>query len=67
MGITTEQGMEMREQRERMEYLWRLERVRGLVRPRRFRVPRNASCPCGSGRKYKRCCESQHGWREGSA
>ena len=20
------------------------------------RVPRNAECPCGSGRKYKRCC-----------
>src|SRR5213593_3983966 len=19
-------------------------------------VPRNASCPCGSGRKYKKCC-----------
>ncbi len=22
----------------------------------RVRVPRNASCPCGSGRKYKHCC-----------
>src|SRR5215470_10051930 len=21
-----------------------------------MRVPRNAPCPCGSGRKYKRCC-----------
>jgi len=19
-------------------------------------IPRNAACPCGSGRKYKRCC-----------
>jgi hypothetical protein len=19
-------------------------------------IPRNASCPCGSGEKYKRCC-----------
>ena len=23
---------------------------------RRTKVPRNAPCPCGSGRKYKRCC-----------
>lgn len=22
------------------------------------KVPRNARCPCGSGRKYKRCCGS---------
>jgi transposase-like protein len=25
-------------------------------RPQAGRVPRNASCPCGSGKKYKRCC-----------
>ncbi|MGH2872053.1 MAG: SEC-C metal-binding domain-containing protein [Solirubrobacteraceae bacterium] len=25
--------------------------------PRRAtKVPRNAPCPCGSGRKYKKCC-----------
>jgi transposase-like protein len=22
------------------------------------RTPRNAACPCGSGKKYKRCCDS---------
>ena len=25
-------------------------------RPKHETVARNASCPCGSGRKYKRCC-----------
>ena len=24
--------------------------------PRRVKVGRNAPCPCGSGRKYKKCC-----------
>jgi preprotein translocase subunit SecA len=24
--------------------------------PPRERVPRNAPCPCGSGKKYKQCC-----------
>jgi uncharacterized protein YecA (UPF0149 family) len=23
---------------------------------REFRIPRNAACPCGSGKKYKKCC-----------
>ncbi len=23
-------------------------------------ISRNAPCPCGSGKKYKRCCESKH-------
>ena len=26
------------------------------IRPRSLRVGRNELCPCGSGRKYKRCC-----------
>jgi len=26
------------------------------IRPRSLRVGRNDPCPCGSGRKYKRCC-----------
>jgi uncharacterized protein len=34
-----------------------------LVRPRSFegvdaKIPRNAPCPCGSGKKFKRCCGS---------
>ena len=26
------------------------------IRPRALRVGRNDPCPCGSGRKFKRCC-----------
>jgi hypothetical protein len=55
----------------RDELLRRHHEVRDLVRrtaerkapalssgpaPSRAGVPRNAPCPCGSGRKYKRCC-----------
>lgn len=25
------------------------------------KIERNASCPCGSGKKYKRCCGQEHG------
>ena len=25
-------------------------------RPRETKIPRNAKCPCGSGKKYKHCC-----------
>ncbi|MEB2312495.1 MAG: SEC-C metal-binding domain-containing protein [Sorangiineae bacterium] len=30
------------------------------------RVGRNDPCPCGSGKKYKRCCEAKHQDREAS-
>jgi hypothetical protein len=30
--------------------------------PPRERVPRNAPCPCGSGRKYKQCCMWKDRW-----
>ncbi|MEW6094070.1 MAG: SEC-C metal-binding domain-containing protein [Chloroflexota bacterium] len=26
------------------------------VRPRKKKAGRNDPCPCGSGRKYKKCC-----------
>jgi preprotein translocase subunit SecA len=26
------------------------------IRNREEKVPRNAPCPCGSGKKYKNCC-----------
>jgi len=29
------------------------------IRPRSLRPSRNAPCPCGSGRKFKRCCADQ--------
>ncbi|MGQ0732451.1 MAG: SEC-C metal-binding domain-containing protein [Acidobacteriota bacterium] len=29
-------------------------------------VGRNDACPCGSGKKYKRCCESKRGSSRGS-
>ncbi|MGA2135925.1 MAG: SEC-C metal-binding domain-containing protein [Bryobacteraceae bacterium] len=28
--------------------------------PPKHRPGRNDPCPCGSGRKYKRCCQSNH-------
>jgi hypothetical protein len=30
--------------------------------PRKKRVPRNAPCPCGSGKKYKQCCMWRDRW-----
>jgi tetratricopeptide (TPR) repeat protein len=36
-----------------------LDAARPSIRPRRAtKVGRNAPCPCGSGRKYKKCCGS---------
>lgn len=25
-----------------------------------MKIGRNALCPCGSGKKYKRCCQGKH-------
>jgi hypothetical protein len=36
--------------------LYRGEDLGFAFSPRRERVPRNAPCPCGSGRRYKQCC-----------
>jgi len=33
---------------------WLLNRVRPARQ--RFKWPRNAPCPCGSGKKFKHCC-----------
>ena len=30
--------------------------VKTLKAPSRVKVGRNAPCPCGSGKKYKKCC-----------
>jgi uncharacterized protein len=38
------------------EFWRRSERAGNGVRPRSVRTGRNAPCPCGSGRKFKRCC-----------
>ncbi len=36
---------------------WRGQPVKPLIEPRRVqKVGRNDPCPCGSGRKYKKCC-----------
>jgi uncharacterized protein len=35
---------------------WKAAAWRTTIRPRSLRVSRNEPCPCGSGRKYKRCC-----------
>lgn len=31
-------------------------RLKFSVSPRNIRISRNAPCPCGSGKKYKKCC-----------
>jgi tetratricopeptide (TPR) repeat protein len=42
-----------------MEIVEALDAARPAIRPRRAtKVGRNVSCPCGSGRKYKKCCGS---------
>jgi hypothetical protein len=44
---------------EQLELLFRQDtetRLAGVRLPRRRKIGRNAPCPCGSGRKYKRCC-----------
>ena len=42
-----------------MEIVEALDDARPSIRPRRAtKVARNAPCPCGSGRKYKKCCGS---------
>lgn len=32
------------------------ERILGAAMPARVKIGRNAPCPCGSGKKYKKCC-----------
>ncbi|MDQ3196044.1 MAG: SEC-C domain-containing protein, partial [Pseudomonadota bacterium] len=32
--------------------------------PRSSKISRNDLCPCGTGRKYKRCCEPRLDWNE---
>ena len=44
---------------ERLERMFRQDtntRLSGVRLPRKIRLGRNVPCPCGSGRKYKRCC-----------
>ena len=34
-----------------------IKKMRGNVEPKKStRIKRNAKCPCGSGKKYKKCC-----------
>ena len=35
--------------------------LRPRVMPKLTRPARNTSCPCGSGRKYKSCCDRRRG------
>jgi len=34
----------------------RKEKVKAAPIPKKDKIPRNAPCPCGSGKKYKQCC-----------
>jgi len=38
-----------------MRYRFR-DAVKDLLRARPRKIGRNARCPCGSGKKYKKCC-----------
>ncbi len=41
----------------KIDAYWKARRRPGTTTPLRARKPRrNDPCPCGSGRKYKRCC-----------
>ena len=33
-----------------------IEKTRKIIKSKRAKVGRNAPCPCGSGKKYKKCC-----------
>ena len=37
----------------------RLGELKGETLVRRIKVGRNHACPCGSGRKFKKCCINQ--------
>ena len=54
-----EQYNEAREEAGRLEHEPLGESFYGDVRPTK-KISRNAPCPCGSGKKYKKCCLSRH-------
>ncbi len=37
----------------------RLAELKGETLVRRIKIGRNHACPCGSGKKFKKCCISQ--------
>ena len=49
-------GQTMREVQEKMDRRAEEVEARGLVVVHRHSVGRNSTCPCGSGRKFKKCC-----------
>lgn len=42
----------------RMDERLREQEGEGATLVKRTRIGRNATCPCGSGRKFKKCCMS---------
>jgi uncharacterized protein len=40
---------------------WRRKSIVTPIAPRSQKVGRNDPCPCGSGQKYKKCCELEEG------
>jgi uncharacterized protein YecA (UPF0149 family) len=49
-------GETEREVKQKMESRAREVEERGLVVVHRGKIGRNATCPCGSGLKFKKCC-----------
>lgn len=48
----------LREHRSKPPNHLSLEEKYSLIPPRQIKISRNAPCPCGSGKKYKKCCLS---------
>lgn len=65
VDITNEQEM----QQYMVAYILRLARSKedarpgSALRPEKPKIGRNAPCPCGSGKRYRKCCGKEHGSR----
>ncbi len=58
-GVLQQKNPELYEMLEKMMRQDTASFLSGVARPRARRVGRNSPCPCGSGKKYKKCCLRQ--------
>lgn len=49
-------GRRERDLHDAMDARLKEQQAEGATLVKRTRIGRNASCPCGSGRKFKKCC-----------
>jgi hypothetical protein len=59
-----EEGLPLEELPDLAEFLKSARAMPGELSDRPSKVGRNEPCPCGSGKKYKKCC-GKRGWSEG--